>query len=167
MKSFKVSGPLVQPRIGLRVLDLLVFLFWIFVLTDSYIQGRELPGLLAEFELPELPWGWAVLVIVTGSVVTAGVTCWQRQNIMQTMPVLQNALDRIFGQGSYLHLTYRMRPVLMSILTSIVLAIVGLYTNFVGQGEVWSYAIFSGFVFFGLTMLSVLLISRYFPPELK
>ena len=138
-----------------------------FVLTDSYIQGRELPGLLAETELPELPWGWAALVIVTGSVVAAGLTFWQRRNIMQTMPVLQNALDRVFGQGSYLHLTYRMRPVLMSVLTSSVLAVVGLYTNFVGKGEVWSYAIFSGFFFFSLTMLSVLLISRYFPPELK
>ena len=167
MKLFKISSPLFRPQIGLRVLDLLVCLFWMFVLADSYIQGRELPGLLAETELPELPWGWAVLVIVTGSVVIAGGTFWQRQNIMQTMPVLRNALDRVFGEGSYLHLTYRMRPVLMSVLTSIVLAAVGLYTNFVGKGEVWSYAIFSGFVFFGLTMLSVLLISRRFPPELK
>ena len=167
MQLFKTNGPLIRPQTGLRILDMLVLLFWLFVLTDSYIQGRELPGLLAETELPELPVVWAVIVIVTGSVVTAGVTFWQRQNIMQTMPVVQTALDRTFGQGAYHHLTHQLRPVLMSVLTSIVLAAVGFYTNFKGTGEVWSYAIFSGFIFFGLMMLSILLLSRHFPPELK
>ena len=86
---------------------------------------------------------------------------------MQTMPGLQIGLDRIFGQGAYHHLTHQLRPVLMSVLTSIVLAAAGFYTNLMGAGEVWSYAIFSGFIFFGLMMLSILLISRHFPPELK
>ncbi len=167
MQLLKISGPLIRSEIGLRILDVLVLLFWLFVLTDSYAQGRELPALLAGTDLPELPVVSASLVIVIGSVVTAGLTFWQRQNIMETMPVVQNALDRVFGAGAYQHLTHRLRPVLMSVLSSVVLAAVGFYTNFRGTGEVWSYAIFSGFLSFSLMMLSVLLISRSFPPTLR
>ena len=55
MQFFKTSDPVIRPPTGFRILDILVLLFWLFVLTDSYIQGRELPGLLAEAGLPELP----------------------------------------------------------------------------------------------------------------
>ena len=166
MKALKVVSPLMQPTTGLRILDVLG-VFWLFVLTDAYIQGRELPALLAETDLPELPLISAALIIVIGSVITAGLTFWQRQNIMQTMPVVHNALDHVFGEGAYHYLIHKLRPVLMSILSSLVLAAVGFYTNYQGADDDWSNAIFSGLVFFSMTMLSVLVISRSFPPILK
>ena len=163
----KFNLPPLDPAIGFKVLDVMIVLFWLFVLVDSYLQGREIPGLLSQAELPQLPVVLTAVAVLILCGIASGVTFWQRKNIMEEMPVLSTLTDRIFGEGAYHHLTHRLRPVMMSMLTSLVLGTVGFYTTMQESPNDWSYAVCIGSLLFSMTMLIAYYASRRYPPELK
>ncbi len=163
--SFKASFN--KEAIGLVFVDVLIVLFWLFLLSDAYFQGRELPYLLNEIDLPELPIllsGFAILAVASAAGI---VTFLQRKNIMEKMPLLSTIVDRVLGIGAYSRITHRLRPVCASILSSLILGIVGLYSTYEGSQDRWSYAICIGSTVFATFMLIAYLASKRFPPALR
>ena len=163
----RFKKPFFNASAGLLLVDALIVLFWLFLLSDAFLQGRELPYLLQEVDLPELPIFMSVVVILVLASFASGLTFWQRKNIMEEMPLVSTWIDRTFGAGAYYRIIHRSRPVCVSILSSLILAMVGLYTTYEGPQDKWSYAICIGFLVFAIFMLIALLASKRFPPALK
>lgn len=156
-----------ESTIGMKLVDVLIVLFWLFLLWDAYSQGRELPGLISGVDLPELPVVMSIFAILALTISVSIVTFWQRKNIMEDMPFFSTLTDRIFGAGAYRRFTHRLRPVLASMLTSLILAAVGLYSTFEETQDRWSYAICLGFLAFAICMFVAYLASKQFPPALR
>lgn len=154
-------------RFGGILVNLCIALFWIYLLVDSYIQGRDLPALLGEVELPDLPIALFVSAAFAISIAASAVTFWQRKNLMDEMPFVAERVDRWFGSGSYSRFTHRLHPVWASILSSTVLGVVGVYTTYHLNQHIWSYAISGGTLVFALFMFVAWLLSRRYPPILS
>jgi hypothetical protein len=159
--------PIDNSTIRLRLLDLLIAIFWLWLLHDAYVQGQGLPGLIAALDLPELPVVLAACAIPVFSVTCGIVTFWQRKNIMEDMPLLSSAIERLFGDGAYRHITLHLRPVTASVISSLVLALAGLHATSRTARDHWSYAVCFGFLAFSLCMSAALLVSRRYPPALR
>ncbi|MBL6691366.1 MAG: hypothetical protein ISP91_13330 [Pseudomonadales bacterium] len=155
-----------NPRIGRLLVNGLILMFWAFLLVDSFAQGRELPLLLAEVELPELPLFWFVGVAVLGSLGASTFVFWQRKNIMDEMPLVAERVDGFFGAGAYSHFMRQLRPTWASILTGLIMGGVGLHTTLHSTQGAWSYAISGGTLLFALFMFLAWLFSLKFPPTL-
>ena len=159
--------PLNRSTLRLRLLDLLIAIFWIYLLFDAYAQGRDLPELIADLDLPALPVVLAAFAIVVIATLCGVVTFWQRRNIMQGMPVLSSAVDRIFGDAAYRHFTLHLRPVSASVVSSLILTLAGFHATFQTTRDAWSYAVCFGFLAFALCMFVAFLVSKRFPPKLR
>ena len=159
--------PLDTSTLRLRLLDLLIVMFWLYLLFDAYAQGRGLPELVAGLDLPRLPVVLAACAILVIAASCGIVTFWQRRNIMEDMPVLSSAVDRFFGDGAYRHFTLQLRPVSASVVSSLILAVAGIHATSQTTRDVWSYAICVGFLAFALCMLAAFLVSQRFPPALR
>jgi hypothetical protein len=151
----------------IRLLDLLVAAFWVFLIVDAYAQGRELPVLVSELNLPEISVVLAVCLVLAVALAFGSLAFWQRKNIMDEMPGLSGTVDRVFGEGAYGHFTRRLRPVWASIVSSLVLGAVGLHANVEMTGNSWSYVVCVGFFAFALFMFGAFLVSRRYPPTLR
>ena len=156
-----------NPRIGRLLVNVFILLFWTFLIYDSFVQGSEMPLLLAEVELPELPIVLFVGVAVLGSLGASALVFWQRKNIMDEMPVVSDRVDQFFGAGAYSHFTRQLRPTWASILSSLILGGVGLYATFESTHGIWSYAISGGTLLFAVFMFLAWLFSLKFPPTLS
>jgi len=156
-----------NPRVGRLLVNGFILLFWVFLLFDSFVQGRELPLLIAEVELPELPVFLFVGVAVLGSLTASAFVFWQRKNIMDEMPVVAERVDRFFGAGAYSHFTRQLRPTWASILTGLIMGGVGLHETLNSTQGTWSYAISGGTLLFALFMFLAWLFSLKFPPTLS
>lgn len=154
-------------RFGPGLVNLAIALFWIFLIVDSYLQARELPVLLGEVELPELPLMFFAVAAISISLIVSAVTFWQRENIMDEMPVVAERIDGWFGEGAYGRFTRQLRPVWASILSSTILGGVGLYATYEFNHHVWSYAISGGTLLFAVFMFIAWLVSRRYPPVLN
>lgn len=163
----RLNEPFFKASIGMMFVDVLIAIFWLFLLSDAFFQGRELPHLLNGIDLPELPIFVSIVTILLLASLTSILTFWQRKNIMEEMPLFSTMVDRIFGTGAYSRITHRLRPVCASILSSLILATVGLYTTYEGSQDRWSYAICLGFLVFAIFMLIAYLVSKRFPPALR
>lgn len=166
-KDMSAEKPHDESTIGMKAVDILIVLFWLFLLWDAYSQGLELPGLMSEIDLPELPVimsAFAILVIAGSA---SFVTFWQRKNIMEDMPFFSTLTDRALGSGAYRRFTHRLRPVCVSMLSSLVLATVGLYCTYEETQDRWSYAICFGFLAFAVCMFIAYLVSKRLPPVLR
>ncbi len=86
---------------------------------------------------------------------------------MEDMPILSSTVDRVFGKGAYRHFTLRLRPVCASVISSLVLAVVGLYSTYETTQNGWSYAICFGFLALALSMFIAYQTSKQFPPALR
>ncbi len=86
---------------------------------------------------------------------------------MEDMPILSSTVDRVFGKGAYRHFTLRLRPVCASVISSLVLAVVGLYSTYETTQNAWSYAICFGFLALALSMFIAYQSSKQFPPALR
>ena len=150
-----------------RLINVLIVVFWLYLLLDAYFQGRELPGLINDLDLPELPVVLSACLVLIITALCGVVTFWQRKNIMEDMPYLSSFIDRVLGKGAYNQFTLRLRPVSASIATSLVLATVGLYSTSQTTQDNWSYLLFFGFLAFALSMFVAYLLSRRFPPALR
>lgn len=159
--------PLNKSTLRLRLLDLLIAAFWVYLLFDAYAQGRDLPELVADLDLPALPVVLAACAILVIAISCGVVTFWQRRNIMQDMPVLSSAFDRLFGDGAYRHFTAHLRPVSASVVSSLILALAGFHATFQTTRDAWSYAVCFGFLAFALCMFIAFLASKRFPPALR
>jgi hypothetical protein len=153
--------------IGVKVVNALIVVFWLFLLTDSYNQGRDLPGLLADFELPTLPVFLSTCAILLFSIGCAAITYRQRVHIMEDMPLVTDSVDRCFGHGAYGRFTSKLRPVLASVICSFVLSAAGFYSTYETTRDVWSFMICFGFLSFAGCMLAAYVLSRKFPPALS
>ncbi len=156
-----------SPSVGRILVNTSILLFWAFLIYDSFVQGSEMPLLLAEVELPELPIVLFVGVAVVGSLGASAFVFWQRKNIMDEMPVVSDRVDQFFGAGAYSHFTRQLRPTWASILSSLILGGVGLYATFESTHGVWSYAISGGTLLFAVFMFLAWLCSLKFPPTLS
>lgn len=156
-----------NPNAGRRLVNVFILLFWAFMIYDAFMQGSEMPLLLAEVELPELPIALFVGVAVVGSLGASAFVFWQRKNIMDDMPVVSDRVDRLFGPGAYSHFTRQLRPTWASILSSLILGGVGLYATFESTHGIWSYAISGGTLLFAVFMFIAWLASRRYPPTLS
>ena len=156
-----------NPRFSRVLVNLCIALFWIYLIVDSYIQGRGLPALLGEVELPDLPLALFVSAALAISIIASALTFWQRKNLMDEMPLVAGKVDRWFGVGSYSRFTHQLRPVWASILSSTVLGVVGVYTTYHLNQHAWSYAISGGTLVFALFMFAAWLLSRRYPPILS
>ncbi len=151
----------------MKLVNLLIAIFWLYLLFDAYIQGRELPNFILKQDFPELP-----VVLSTCFILVLATSCglfafWQRRNIMEDMPILSSTVDRVFGKGAYRHFTLRLRPVCASVISSLVLAVVGLYSTYETTQNAWSYAICFGFLALALSMFIAYQSSKQFPPALR
>lgn len=153
-----------NPNAGRRLVNVFILLFWAFMIYDAFMQGSEMPRLLAEVELPELPIALFVGVAVVGSLGASAFVFWQRKNIMDDLPVVS---DRLFGAGAYSHFTRQLRPTWASILSSLILGGVGLCATFESTHGIWSYAISGGTLLFAVFMFVASLFSLKFPPTLS
>jgi drug/metabolite transporter (DMT)-like permease len=158
---------LTKPTLRLKLLDLLIAIFWVYLLFDAYAQGRALPELIADLDLPNLPVVLAACAILVIAISCGTVTFWQRKNIMEDMPVLSSAVDRFFGDGAYKYFTLQLRLVSASVVSSLILAVAGLHATFRTTRDDWSYAACFGFLGFALCMFIAFLVSRRFPPALR
>ncbi|MBO6558799.1 MAG: hypothetical protein JJ934_19460 [Pseudomonadales bacterium] len=154
-------------RHGPILINLFIALFWLFLIYDAYLQGSEMPIVLSEVELPELPLVLFAAVAFVGSLGASAFTFWQRKNIMEDMPVIAERVDRYFGEGAYSRFTRQLRPVWASILSSTILGVVGLYATYQFNHHIWSYAICGGTLLFAVFMFIAWLVSRRYPPMLS
>lgn len=153
--------------VGRRILDFFITAFWLFLVVDAWVQGRELPLLLSELDLPELH---AATLVGLALVVAAGAglfTYRQRHRIMDDMPLVSRAVDRWFGEGAYRYFSRRLRPVWASIVSSLVLGSVGLYATSRAGESGWSYAVSIGFLGLAVALFVAWLFSRRYPPALR
>jgi len=153
--------------ISRKIIDVLIALFWLFLISDAYFQGRELPHLLSKINLPEFPLILSFFAVLTLAASACILIFWQRKNLMDEMPVLSSRVDRFFGPGAYSRFTHRLRPVQASIFSSIVFAAVGLHATYQQTQDMWSYMICTGFLFFAICMFIAYLVSKRFPPVLS
>ncbi|MFT7688067.1 MAG: hypothetical protein ACI9FB_003427 [Candidatus Azotimanducaceae bacterium] len=151
----------------MKIADGLIILFWLFLLSDAYFQGRELPILVSGVDIPELPMYLPIFAMLVIALMSSFVTFWQRKNIMEGPSIILSITDRFLGVGAYSQFTHRLRPVSASIATSLILAVVGLYTTFKTTQDTWSYIICIGFFVFAICMFSAYLVSKRFPPLLR
>lgn len=158
---------MISERVGRVLVNLFIALFWMFLIVDSYIQGRDLPILMNDIELPELPLALFIAAALLVSLAASVVTFWQRKNIMDEMPIVAERVDRWFGVGSYSRFTHQLRPVWASILSSTIMGVAGLYATYQFNQHVWSYAICGGTLLFAVFMFIAWLVSRRYPPVLS
>lgn len=156
-----------DPRYGRNLVNLFIALFWIFLTVDAYIQGRDLPQLLSRVDLPELPLATFVAAAFLISLLASFFTFRQRKNLMDEMPIVAARVDSWFGVGSYSRFTHRLHPVWATILSSTILGLVGMYSTYHFDHDVWSYAISSGSLLFAFFMLIAWFLSRRYPPVLS
>lgn len=161
--------PATKSLTGLRIVDALIAAFWIYLLFDAYYEGRELPLLIEEVEreLTEIPLALALASFLVLAVAGALLAFWQRRRIMEDMPLVSSALDRVFGTGAYKRFMYRLHPLWASVLSSLLLAIVGLHATFRSNQSELSYAVCIGFIGFSVSMVVAYLFSRRYPPVLQ
>lgn len=150
-----------------RVVDVLIAIFWLLLVTDAFLEARELPHLLAKFELPELP----LFLFATATLAIAGISSLiifrQRRQLMDDLPIVASWTDRFFGGGAYSRFTHKLRPVWTSIATSLVFGFAGLHATHEATRDTWAYAICGGTLLFALGMYIAYLASKRFPPELR
>lgn len=87
--------------------------------------------------------------------------------IVEDMPLVSSAVDRVFGTGAYKRFMYRLHPLWASILSSLLLAVVGLYATFQSNQSQLSYAVCIGFLSFSASMVVAYLFSKRYPPILR
>ncbi len=152
---------------GKRILDLFIVAFWLFLLFDAWVQGRELPELAAELDLPDVA-GVFLIGIAVAIAAGAGLLAYrQRHRIMDEMPLVSDWMGRWFGDGAYSYFTRRLWPTWASIITSALLGTVGLHATAGSGGNVWSYAVCVGFLALAAALLVAWAISRRHPPTLR
>lgn len=152
---------------GKVILDLLIVAFWLFLLFDAWLQGRELPRLAAEHDLPDAP-GALLIGIALAVAAGAGLLAYrERHRIMDEMPLVTRWVDRWFGEGAYRHFTRRLWPTWASIISSVVLGSVGLHATARSEGSIWSYAVCAGFLALAAALFVAWALSRRYPPALR
>lgn len=90
----------VDSRAGQILVNLLIALFWMFLILDAYIQGKDLPLLLSEVDLPELPLVVFIATAFLISLLVSFFTFWQRENLMEEMPIVAARVDSWLGAGA-------------------------------------------------------------------
>lgn len=153
--------------VGRWLLDLIILTFWLYLIYDSYAEGKALPGLLQSLELPDLPLIVFALSAFIFGLVASVITFWQRHNIMDELPVISTYTDKFFGEGTYQGFMSRYRPIAASVVSSMVLASVGLYNTYHGPGTPWSYGVCFCFMAYAVCMSITMLISKRNPPVLR
>lgn len=151
----------------MRISTALISIFWIYVLADAYLQGLEIPGLLATISVPEgaLPWiVTSLIALFTGCLL---VTFSQRRRLMEDLPLVTRWVDSKFGEGTYMDFSRRLRPVAVATLSSSVLAISSLRATYATTKSLTGYLAGAAFSAIALGLLVAYLLSRRYPPKLQ
>jgi hypothetical protein len=149
----------------------MVVVSWVVVLVDSYFQGRELPLLLAEQSLPDIPLWILFVPAVLVPLVIACLTFWRRENVMEDIPKVTDWIDRVVFEGAYAYFMNRLYPVHASIVSAIIVGGVTCWVTMQMKVHatwvLWSHVFSLGCLVFVISMLVAVRYSRRYPPELK
>lgn len=154
-------------KLRTTALNASIAMIWLFLLVDAYLQGLELPELVAQLPLPLLP----VYLLVSGAVlvclVISAVTFWQRKRLMEDFPFVSSLMSRWFFEGAYGYFMARFYPVHVSILSSFILGAVSYWVCLKTSAGLWSIAFSLGSMGFALSLFLTVCLSRKYPPVLK
>ena len=158
-------------------------LIWSFLIADAFLEGLQTPLLISQIELPLLStwpdwltniypvWLAPVWIIPVSMLVCGGMSFWlafsQRRRVMEDLPLVTNLIDRCFGQGTYQQMCRRLRPFLLSVLTSFVAASSCLYATYTTTRHLISYGIGGLLLATAVGIFSAYLLSRRHPPLLE
>lgn len=155
------------PRRIPRWIDALIVVGWAWLLIEAWFEGQELPALLAQLPVfPTLSWPIAPGLVAVAAV-TALATFHERRRLSEEVPLVTKFVDRRFGEGTYHALNERMRPVLLSMLGTVVLAISCASATQATPGEPRGHLVTAGAVAAATGLCAALLLSRRYPPVLK
>jgi hypothetical protein len=155
------------PRPIPRWIDVAIALSWAWLLVEAWFEGQEIPGLLAELPVfPALSWPIVVGLIAVAPV-AGGSAFLERKRLSDEVPVVTRLVDRWLGAGPYRALNDRMRPVLLSVLGTAVLAVSTAAATRAASGEPRGLLIAAGAAAAAIGLTTALLLSRRYPPTLK
>lgn len=150
-------------------LDAAIFLVWLFILGDSLYQAIELPPSFVDIsdKLPDLPLALMLAGALILPAIPCGFTFWQRQNLMEDMPLVSKKMDQWFFEGAYGYFMSRLYPIHASIITSLIIGSVGGWLTYKTSAGIWSAVVCLGSLLFSVYMLITVAFSRRYPPVLK
>ena len=151
----------------IALLDFFILVSWAFLLFDAHQQANEIPAMLANFTLPQIPL-W--LIMGGGISIPIGIavgTFWQRKRIMEELPLLTKLLDRWLFKDAYKFFMNRLHAVYASIASSCLFGILGIHITHTTTQSLLGYGLFFGSVMFSICMLFAVAASRRYPPILR
>lgn len=151
----------------MRTSSVAIGLIWMYLLIDSYVQGRALPSLLDGLSLPAIPDQVMWAIVTTPFLVCFGFTFWQRKALAEEMPLITKWVDGRYGRGTFKDFNRRLKPVAASAISSFILAAAGTYETASTTGHSAGYLISLVFCSVGGGLLSAYLLSRKYPPMLQ
>jgi len=151
----------------MKISSALIGIFWIYLLSDAFLQGLEMPAIMSMVRVPEvyLPWiAVSILALFAGCLV---ITFWQRRSLMEDLPLVTRFVDTRFGEGTYKEFSKRLRPVAIATLSTLVLAVSSLGATFSTTKNLEGYLAGFTFLAIALGLLAAYFLSRRYPPRLQ
>ena len=151
----------------MKISSLLIGVFWVYLLVDSYRQGVALPETVAILTLPTIP-GAVFATILGGSFVFAlTLTFSTRIRLIEDLPLVTRLLDGRFGEGTYKDFNHRLRPIALSIICGLILGGFGLHAIHTSTMNPLGYLLSGIFLAFTAGLLIAQLLSFRYPPALR
>jgi hypothetical protein len=151
----------------MKISNIFIGALWIYLLIDAYSQGQQIPELVKP--IPELDLS---MLFVTGLLlilfaISCYFTFWQRHTLMEQLPLVTRLVDRRFGVGTYRNFCYRLRPIGISIASTLVLGLTGIRATHATTGSTVGYLICYIFLTFGAGLVAAYLLSLRYGPALR
>lgn len=147
--------------------NILIAAFWLYLLLDGYYQGQALPELVGKLPLPAMSRSLIAVILALLFAFSLAFTFWQRRRLMEDMPLVTRFVDDKFGEGTYRDFCHRLRPVAISVLAGLLIAISGMRATFATTKSPEGYFFSLLFLAVALGLLAAYLLSRRYPPELR
>jgi len=151
----------------MKISNLVIAAIWIYLLADSWLQGRELPELMNRVPLPEVSQLFISVFLAIVFLLSLWITFWQRHTLMEDLPLITRSVDRRFGAGTYRNFLHRFRPIGISILSGLILGTVGTWSTYASTRSQAAYLISWIFLAAALGLLLALVVSHRHPPALR
>lgn len=151
----------------MKIGSLLIGIFWIYLLSDAFLQGLAMPATMSMVRVPEVYLPWIVVGLVALFAGCLVITFWQRRSLMEDLPLVTRFVDTRFGVGTYKEFSKRLRPVAIATLSTFVLAVSSLAATFSTTKNLAGYLAGFAFLAVALGLLAAYFLSRGYPPRLQ
>lgn len=151
----------------MKISNLLIGAFWVYLLVDAYRQGVALPETVAILALPPIPGVVFASILSVTFVFALALTFFTRQRLMEDIPLITRFVDGRYGLGTYSNFNQRLRPITLSIISGSMLGGFGLHAIHTTTRSSLGYLFCGIFLAVTVGLLSALLLSIRHPPMLR